>query len=66
MPEIKKEYPEGLHNIEMELVRMLKDHRSWHDYQEIGSALWRVRYSAKQLTSERNALDMSSESENAK
>lgn len=56
MDEIKKEYPEGKGVIEMVLVKMLNERRSWADYQAIGQALWNIRFHADQMKKEREYL----------
>lgn len=57
MPEIKPEYPEGQHSLEMVLTEMLAEKRSWHDRQRIGSALFEVRRHAKSLQDEKTHID---------
>jgi len=56
MAEIKKEYPDGLHRTEMVLVRMLRETRSWFDYQEITDALWNIRFKAECMRKEHEHL----------
>jgi len=56
MPEIKKEYPEGKRSLEMVLVEMLAEHRSWDDYKKISQALWRIRFRAKGMEKERDIV----------
>lgn len=56
MPELKREYPEGQRSLEMVLVEMLRDKRSWNDLREIGSALWDIRRKAKSMKDEQRAL----------
>lgn len=59
MPEIKPEYPEGQHSIEMVLTEMIAEKRSWHDRQRIGNALWAVRRHAKNLQNEQARINSS-------
>ena len=47
MNEIKKEFPEGKRQIEMVLVKMLRETRSWDDFMQIGDALWNIRRHAE-------------------
>lgn len=56
MPEIKPIYPEGQHSLEMELIEMLSEKRSWHDFQRIGNALYNVRKCAKSLQDEQESF----------
>ena len=60
MAEIKKEYPEGKAVLEMVLVKMLNERRSWADYQAIGQALWNIRFHADQMKKEQEYLSSDS------
>lgn len=60
MPELKPEYPQGKSTLEIELVKMLTEKRSWHDYCQIGQALWNIRFHADMMKKE---LDMLSDAE---
>lgn len=57
MAELKPEYPEGLHALEMELIDMLAEKRSWTDIRRIGKALSRVKQQAKQMAQEQELLN---------
>jgi hypothetical protein len=57
MPEIKPEYPEGQHSLEMMLIEMLTEKQSWHDRIRIGNALYDVRKHAKRLKDEQEFLN---------
>lgn len=52
MNEIKKEFPEGKRQIEMVLVKMLRETRSWDDFMQIGDALWNIRRHAESMQKE--------------
>lgn len=52
MPELIAEYPTGLRSIEMTLVSMLNEKRSWNDLKEIESALYNIREKAKSMQKE--------------
>ena len=52
MNEIKKEFPEGKRQIEMVLVKMLRETRSWDDFMQIGDALWNIRQHAESMQKE--------------
>jgi len=56
MAEPKKEHPKGLRSMEMILIEMLQERRSWVDYQTISSALWRIRHTADQMRKEQEIL----------
>lgn len=51
---IIEEYPKGKRALEMQLVKLLIDDRSWKDYCTIGSALHSISYTAKSMTNESN------------
>ena len=50
------DYPQGLRNAEMTLVRMLKQQRSWADIMDITDAIWRIQFIAEQMQKERDVL----------
>ena len=54
MDNFNKEILEGRRNAEMNLVRLLKKHRSWADVLDISAALWRVGFIADCMESERH------------
>lgn len=54
--EIKAEYPQGQRHIEMTLVKMLSEKRSWNDIREIHTALWNIRSHAKSMKEEQKKL----------
>ena len=53
---IEKEYPEDRRIIEMVLVKMLIERRSWADYKDIADALRNVRRHAERMQKERDHL----------
>lgn len=56
MPELIAEYPIGLRSIEMTLVSMLNEKRSWNDLKEIESALFNIRRQAKSMQDEQKQV----------
>jgi len=65
MSELKKEYPEGLSGIEMMLVRMMTEKRSWNDYRDISTALWQIQFTARNMQKEQAHLFPDSSSQEA-
>lgn len=57
-PDFPSRYPKGIDSIEMALVEMLNEHRSWHCYQRIASALQNVRRHAASMQRERDMMEM--------
>lgn len=56
MQNVTPEYPKGQHKIEMVLVNMMKERRSWADYNDIADALLNVRRKAKTMAEEREMI----------
>ena len=54
--DIKPEYPKGLHFLEMQLVDMLIEQRSWNCRMKIGMALVSIRNHAKNMKKEQDHL----------
>ena len=56
MNEIKKEIPAGKRQLEMVLVKMLRETLSWDDFMQIGDALWNIRQHATSMQNEQEHL----------